>query len=314
MAEFALYTYAFRDVERIGLYLGQEDDHDKLPTLQDKQDFMQKIFRDDINGGREFECFRTQEFKDTKTKKNRKEKVKYGSKVVWEKSGLILLMINNPYRTITKHKDFQKIKEQDEPWCYVIIDNRFGREFIAIQKSMAFNDTDTVAEILESSLRSRFTPHYVTIDVKNQYKPEAFWDIINKHKLYGIQEVSFRFAAPNHPWATELIGQVREAARDMNAKPTTTFSSAEGDPLLIEKSNMELCNYVEACSMEGEDIVIKVKGQRARLHVVDVKNKYVIRQMSDETFRSIVNFVPELFDENFASLAAFLNQIKTSKE
>ena len=313
MATFAIYTYKFRDVENIGIFLGQEDQHEPLPTLKDKQDFLQSIFYEHLNGGREFECFLvgTQRTQDNK---QLKYKTKYGVRVVWEKDGLVLLMVSNPYKRLTRHIDFKKIKEQDAPWCHVLIDNRLGREFLAIEKNAAFSSPDNVAEILESSLRDRFHPHHVTIEIKNQYTPDAFWDIINKHKGSGIQEVAFHFAAPNHPWAIELIGNVNQAAKSMKARATTTFSSPDGNPLCIDKNNNELNDYVNVCALEGEDIVIKVKGIRSRLHVVKVKDKYVFKHMSDDTFRAILKNHPELFDKNFEAFTSFIDQIKPYKK
>ena len=66
--------------------------------------------------------------------------------------------------------------------------------------------------------------------------------------------------------------------------------------------------------MSGEDIIIKVKGIRTRIHIKDVKDKYVFKQMSEDTFRQILDGDPDLFDENFDSLAAFLDQIKANKD
>lgn len=311
MAVFAVYTYKFRDVENVGIFLGQEDQHEPLPTLEDKQNFLQSIFHNHLEGGREFECF-TMESQRTSDNKITKYKTKYGVKVVWEMDGLVILMISNPYKKLTRHIDFKKIKEQDAPWCHVLIDNRYGREFMAIEKNSAFNTADQVAYILETSLREHFHPHHVTIEIKNQYQPDAFWEIIDKHKSNGIQEIAFHFAAPNHPWSTELLGSINNAAKSMKARATTKFSSPDGNPLCIDKSNAELNNYVDNCALEGEDIVIKVKGIRTRLHVKNVKDKYVFKHLSDDVFRKILKHKPELFESNFDELTAFLNQIKTT--
>lgn len=315
MAAFAIYTYKFRDVENVGgLFLGiPDEDMTPLVSLQDKQNFVQSIFKDDLDGKRPFECARTEEQKNADGKKTH-NRTKYGCKVVWEKSGLALLMVSNPYAKITRHQKFQKIKEQDEPWCHVLIDNRYGREFMAIEKNTAFNSPDTVASILESSFRARLAPHKVVMDIKNQYEPDAFWDVVEPYRPFGISEVSFKFAAPNHPWSTELIGAISDAARSMKARPTTIFSSPDGDPIELNKEDEQLSKYVQVCAMEGEDILVKVKGIRSRIHIIDAKDKYVFKQMSDETFRYILSADPELFDENFEALAAFLNQIRTSKE
>ena len=52
MATFAIYSYKFRDVENIGIFLGQEDDTQLLPTIKHKQDVLQHIFHGDLHGGR----------------------------------------------------------------------------------------------------------------------------------------------------------------------------------------------------------------------------------------------------------------------
>ena len=127
------------------MFLGQEDDTTPLPTPKDKQDFIQKIFHDDLNGGRQFECYLLET--TTSSGEKNKERVLYGSKVVWENNGLVILMISNPRKTITKHENFRKRKEKDEPWCHVLIDNRYDREFIAIEKNTAFSSPDFVAAI-----------------------------------------------------------------------------------------------------------------------------------------------------------------------
>lgn len=314
MAAFAIYTYKFRDVENIGFILGQEDETYPLPTLKDKQDYVQKLFHDDLNGGRKLDCFRTDELTDKNTGKVTYKKTPFGLKVVWEKDGLILLLVSNPYKKITRHEQFQKLKEKDEPWCHVLIDNRFGREFMAIEKNGAFTNPDSVALILESSLRERLAPHKVTMDIKNQYEPDVFWQVVEKNKVFGILEVIFRFAAPNNPWAAELIGTANEAARSMKARPSIAFTSPDGEPIELNKDDEQLCNYVEACSMQGEDIEVKVKGLRSRIHIINVKNKYVLKQMDEDALKSLLSDNSEVLDENYALLVAFLQQIHTSKE
>lgn len=310
MASFAIYNYKFRDVENIGLFLGQEDDTAPLRSIKEKQDFVQKIFHDDIHGGRKFESFRVEESKKTDGKKER-TKIYYGNKVVWERDGLIVLMISNPLKTITKHENFQKKKEKDEPWCHVLIDNRENREFIAIEKNSSFNSPNTVASILEHSLRQRLEPHRVTIEINNSYEPDAFWEIVEKYKLSGIHEVVFRFAAPNPAWQAALLKGMNDAARDMGARPSTVFTSPDGDPLILSRENEELCRYVELCALEGEDIVLKVRGIRSRIHIKDVKDKYVFKQMPDDVFRDLVNGEVDLFDKDYDAFVAFLDQIST---
>lgn len=311
MAAFAIYNFSFHEVKNVGMFLGQEADTTPLPTPKDKQDFIQKIFHDDLNGGRQFECCLLET--TTSSGERNKERVLYGSKVVWENKGLVILMISNPRKTITKHENFRKRKEKDEPWCHVLIDNRYDREFIAIEKNTAFSSPDFVAAILEASLNARLAPHHVSIEIKNSYEPDAFWETVDKYEYLGINEVAFRFAAPNPAWQADLIGSISDAAKSMKARPTTVFTTPDGAPLLLDKSNEELFNYVEACGLSGEDIIIKVKGIRTRIHIKDVKDKYVFKQMSEDTFRQILDGDPDLFDENFDSLAAFLDQIKANK-
>ena len=309
MAVFAIYSYKFRDVDNIGMFVGQEEDIKPLPTTQEKQVYLQQIFREDIDGVRPFECFLMESQISKDSNLPIKQRLTYGCKVVWEKAGLILLMVSNPYKTVTRHENFKKLKEKDDPWCHVLIDNRPDREFIAIQKNSSFISPDIVAQILQSSLRARFSPHHATIDIKNSYEPDAFWDTIDKYQLLGIQEIVFRFAAPNPAWQAALLGGISDAAKSMNARPTTTFSAHDGTPLLLSKNNTELCKFVDVCAISGEDIIVKVKKIRARIHIKDVKNKYIFKEMSEETFREILKGEPDLYDESFDSFAEFLNQI-----
>ena len=138
MATFALYTYKFRHVDNIGVFVGQEQETTvALDTLEERQNFLQAIFRDDLNQQRKFNCFRTEERKNKETGKKEKNSVGFDCKTLWEHNGFIILMVSNKKR-ITRHQRFQKFKDQDEPWCHVVIDNRYGQEFIAIEKNGAF--------------------------------------------------------------------------------------------------------------------------------------------------------------------------------
>lgn len=291
MATFAIYTFKFRDIENKGLFAGQTEKYQPLPTLEDKQNFLQHIFQEDLRSKEPF-----------------LHAVGCDCKTLWESSGFIVLMVSN-IKNVTRHQKFRKIKEQDEPWCHVLIDNRPGREFIAIEKNGAFTSPDIVAELLQNELRYRFALHHVEITIKNQYKPDAFWDIINKHFINGIRQVAFHFSVPNPPWASELLGNMNEAARSMHARPTAIFSAPDNSPIIVDQQNEELRRYVEVCAKEGEDITVKVAGIRARIHVIDVKDKYVYMVMEENSFRDIVSNSPDLFEKELPLMANFFDPI-----
>ena len=80
-----------------------------------------------------------------------------------------------------------------------------------------------------------------------------------------------------------------------------------------ERIVLELKDKIGALD-SSEDIEIKVKGIRTRLHVKNVKDKYVFKHLSDDIFRKILKHKPELFESNFDELTAFLNQIKTTNK
>lgn len=291
MATFAIYTFKFRDIENKGLFAGQTEKYQPLPTLEDKQNFLQHIFQEDLRSKEPF-----------------LHAVGCDCKTLWESSGFIVLMVSN-IKNVTRHQKFRKIKEQDEPWCHVLIDNRPGREFIAIEKNGAFTSPDIVAELLQNELHYRFALHHVEITIKNQYKPDAFWDIINKHFINGIRQVAFHFSVPNPPWASELLGNMNEAARSMHARPTAIFSAPDNSPIIVDQQNEELRRYVEVCAKEGEDITVKVAGIRARIHVIDVKDKYVYMVMEENSFRDIVSNSPDLFEKELPLMANFFDPI-----
>lgn len=309
MATFALYTYKFRHVDNIGVFAGQEQETTvALDTLEERQDFLQAIFRDDLNQQRKFNCFRTEERKNKDTGKKEKNSVGFDCKTLWEHNGFIILMVSNKKR-ITRHQRFQKFKDQDEPWCHVVIDNRYGQEFIAIEKNGAFTSPNIVAGILEDSLRARFTPHHVTIEIKNQYTPDAFWQVVDKHRSNGIKQVAFHFAAPNNPWAAELLGNMNEAAKGMQARPSAVFSSPDNEPIEINADNEELRKYVELCAKQGEDITVKVAGIRARIHILDVKDKFVLVVMDETLYRKMGENDPDLFEDEYPTLSAFFDNV-----
>ena len=308
MAAFAIYTYKFRDVDNIGIYAAEEKNNAPLLTLKEKQDFVQQIFRDDLAKARPFECRLWKERKNKTTNKKERIFIGYKSQVVWENNGIIVLQIANN-KPSTRHENFKKIRTTDEPWCYVIIDNRYEREFVAIEKNSAFRSPDVVAMILEHSLRDRLVPRHVTIEITSQYSPEDFWAVVDKHKDRGIREVSFCFAAPNNPWASQLLNHQNDAARQMKARPTTTFTAPDDDPLVLDRDNEELQTYAKVCATTGEDIVVLVKGTKQKIHVKKIKDKYVFRVMNDSAYAHLSTSAVELFDSNYTDMATFLNSI-----
>ena len=102
---------------------------------------------------------------------------------------------------------------------------------------------------------------------------------------------------------------MNEAAQGMQARPSAVFSSPDNEPIEINADNEELRKYVELCAKQGEDITVKGAGIRARIHILDVKDKFVLVVMDETLYRKMGENNPDLFEDEYPTLSAFFDNV-----
>ena len=188
----------------------------------------------------------------------------YHGKKVYESSiqvhhdNIMVMRLANR-KPFVREKAFHVMQDEDEPSCGVIIDYRPEHQVIAIEDSRrAFENTDSVRNILERSLNGVLKQSRLKVSIKRQGLPSEFWDYVNQYRG-RITEVRFTYQYPN-------LGRVREEMKKLLADTGKVVNSTEsevvfkGKSLEFDEKNEDIQSYTKDASKSGIPIKLKVKG------------------------------------------------------
>lgn len=211
MTEFTLYNYQCCPIRpdmtprrEQEMFSGQLEEVDRmaLENMERHQELIDRILTTDLE--RHFVSYRQSSREKGNYEKclsfyhNRKQ---YYFKMLlphygWPTDGYYMMRIANP-RQQMREVDFKRMLQPDEPSALVIIDNRKDQQRILIERTRAWNDTDTVKNILQASIGGVLRRHYnVGMRIEPVWQKNTFENIV---RLYGnrIKEVGFYVGYPN---------------------------------------------------------------------------------------------------------------------
>ncbi len=134
---------------------------------------------------------------------------KYPCHVLRHEENIILLRIENPKNVEIWEQQpsdssipiIERTAKESYPYCYVIIDNRPGKQLIAIQISNpAWRNPNQVRNLLEDSINWQLhvMDYGVEVNIKTKMMPTDFWDYVNrKRRKYGVSIKSMIFSFTN---------------------------------------------------------------------------------------------------------------------
>ena len=214
-------------------------------------------------------------------KENGEVEASYPNDILSSHDGVYLLRINNikqkslvkPGDTTTNgFQDYNEIKEESNPYCYVVIDNREGWIQIAIQKNSAWGDPNNVRRLLVINLNKHFLregiPLEVSIDAK--MRQSEIWEFCdgqcNKNGDV-IQSISFVFPNQTKIAQENRIkdpkGYIRELARLMKMtdaiKTSICLNYSSADPKKIEENAKDLAYIVRACQNTSYNLEVRFR-------------------------------------------------------
>ncbi len=239
MTEFTLYCYQcipFRPY--IPKDKNSEMFKDELETLDkqvmenmDKhQDLIDLILTKDLN--RHFESQRPSKKGDGKLDRclafylNNK---RYYFKVLLPKkgrqsNGIYMFRIANPKRT-TREVDFVRMLQPDEPSALVIIDNRKDQQRILVERTRAWNDTDSVRNILQTCLGDVLRKmYYIGLRIEPVWEKNTFENIV---RTYGdrIKMVEFYVGYPNMGrTGDKFLNPLKKSLKNTYASATVRYT------------------------------------------------------------------------------------------
>lgn len=188
----------------------------------------------------------------------------YHGKKVYESSiqvhhdNIMVMRLANR-KPFVREKAFHVMLDEDEPSCGVIIDYRPEHQVIAIEDSRrAFENTDSVRNILERSLNGVLKQSRLKVSIKRQGLPSEFWDYVNQYRG-RITEVRFTYQYPNLGRASE---EMKKLLADTGKVVNSTESEVvfKGKSLEFDEKNEDIQSYTKDASKSGIPIKLKVKG------------------------------------------------------
>ena len=188
----------------------------------------------------------------------------YHGKKVYESSiqvhhdNIMVMRLANR-KPFVREKAFHVMQDEDEPSCGVIIDYRPEHQVIAIEDSRrAFENTDSVRNILERSLNGVLKQSRLKVSIKRQGLPSEFWDYVNQYRG-RITEVRFTYQYPNLGRASE---EMKKLLADTGKVVNSTESEVvfKGKSLEFDEKNEDIQSYTKDASKSGIHIKLKVKG------------------------------------------------------
>jgi len=172
------------------------------------------------------------------------------------------LRIANRRKTLVE-KNFEPTYLVNEPSCNVFIWNDPAQQKVLIESDKkSFNDSMTVAEILNANLMPLVRTAGLEIDIRKEFQENEFWELVETHKD-NIRMVKFDLLYPNLPDSHKDISEeIKEAAKLMHADKTSIAFEAKNNDVLtdIDKNNEHISALNKATSMQGSPISIKLKG------------------------------------------------------
>lgn len=167
-------------------------------------------------------------------------------------------------KAIKLEKEFKKFKQQNEPSCLVIIDNRKDVQRIAIEHNRnSYSSTDTVRNLMQSQYNKILSKHSLIIDIRHEYDLTEFWDYC---KMYEGKIKMIRFV-----YKYDNLGGVHEQMKKLLGDTSKQTSSSEtrieftGDSLTPEETDEVVFGMANDSAQSGNPITMKVRGLKGHI-------------------------------------------------
>lgn len=191
----------------------------------------------------------------------------FPNSILKTRNGVTLMRVCN-VKHVTLWQDYHENKEESNPYCFVIIDNRFGIGQIAIERSGAFDsNTDKVRDILQESFHAVLAPLGFSIEIRAKVRTRDFWEAIEEQmtqKNERIQKVVFEFPNPDKvgpvdasPVMTDRLRFLASLASATGAARSSFKVDADKEgTLTLDRTKEDLAQMVALCCNNGYHISV----------------------------------------------------------
>lgn len=169
---------------------------------------------------------------------------------------------------------YESVNETSQPYSYVIIDNRPGKLFMAVEKSKTWrSDTNKVKELIQESLGGMLRENFnLDINIVEQTIPTKIWNFCESQCKDGkdsITEISFVLKNPNRidpsnrlqsDFLPEFLKQA-QAFTEQSGALTTTLSATYPNvqPTQLKEKVDDFVHLARTCTQQQYELRLKFK-------------------------------------------------------
>ena len=216
-------------------------------------------------------------------KKAKKETEEYRAEILAHFDGIILLTIeNNKSKQTIENK--KEVKHPHHPFCHIAIDSRKGHQWLAIERSSAFDsNTETICKILCEGMNYKMHPANVQMCYKEKYKSKnEFWKTVSDIKTLfddSVKQIRLDFnqkKAKNYkPNPCDMMGAVTAMAMKMQTNSAILFGTGANEDVKLDEVREDLTNIADICMKQKEyDLVVKFKKFGLYKYGADIKAQF----------------------------------------
>jgi uncharacterized protein YhfF len=240
----------------------------------------------------------------------------YHGDVSAERDGVILLTLENNKE---KHTIVHKKDERHEhhPFCHVVIDNRRGRQMMAIEKSAAFDGKpQKVSAILEKALADKLRPYGYGLSVSSFRRDRReFWTVVNDMRSKfddDVKQVRLDWTgrdAEGDSGKSDVLSLLTAMAKKADSMAAVMLYRNDGE-VKLERLSEDMNNLADICLRQKVyDLTVKFRKFGLYRFGADIKAQFGIE---DETIDHFENGTQELDyegGEGRFALTEWLNKI-----
>jgi len=186
---------------------------------------------------------------------------------------LIILRFGHKKFINVSDKEFKKKQIEDWPNVFIIINNNPKVQIAAIREDRrVFNNTETVAKIIEENLSRILKRFNLGVYFEPLYEENKFWEVIDRYPTTIVQ-VGFELISPNlSNISSTLKIDLDKLRSDTNTHKTDLeLNSSKDSNLTINKNNELINSLVEYSAAGGGNASIRVRGLKRKIKT----NQYI---------------------------------------
>lgn len=194
---------------------------------------------------------------------------------------LLRIGVERDLKRKTKEFEIEDI-ENWEP-SLIVFNNKPDVQKCLIQQYGGFQDTKTIAKLLEDNFNKSLQEYQLSISFQPIYEENYFWSLVAKYKG-KITQIDFELISPNMSSITSNIKlDLGELNKNTNTKTTHLQLNSDKSSFLTPSKKDELVHsLVEYSSKGGGDISIRAKGLTKKIHTSKGINEINIDEMAIE--------------------------------